>query len=294
MKDQDLIDEYLRYARVERGLSAKTIEAYARDLRRLAGAALEEGKSLLTLDRADLVAYVGRLKQGGRSDATAARFLTAAKVFYRYIVAQGILKRDPTSHLEARRSWQTLPRFLTPEEVERLLAQPALDDDAGRRDRAMLETLYGTGLRVSELVGLRLGDIEWEGGSLACLGKRSKQRRVPFGRAALEALRAYLPARARLLGESSSPLLFVEAGGRPVTRQKFWRRIKDYGRAAGLGEVTPHTLRHSFATVLLENGADLRSVQLLLGHSDIATTQIYTHVTNRRLVESYRKYHPRS
>jgi integrase/recombinase XerD len=255
----------------------------------------EEGeKELLTLDRGDLLQVLGAMKRAGMSEASVSRFVSAARGFYKYLVVQRLIKQDPTAYLAARKSWQTLPRFLTQEEVERLLAQPDLGEDAGVRDRAMLEVLYATGLRVSELISLKLGDLEWEKGLLTCDGKGSKQRRVPLGRSALEYLKRYLPCRQRLLAGASSQALFVERGGRGLSRQRFWKLIKDYGQLAKIGHVTPHTLRHSFATVLLENGADLRSVQLLLGHSDVSTTQIYTHLTDERLRASYKRFHPRS
>jgi integrase/recombinase XerD len=196
--------------------------------------------------------------------------------------------------MSTRKAWQTLPRFLTQEEVDKLLEQPDLNDDAGVRDRAMLELLYATGLRVSELVRLRMADVELEAGSLSCFGKGSKQRRIPIGRSSIRFLKNYFSVRQRMLKGKRSDLLFVEWNGNPVTRQKFWKIITGYGESAGLGHVTPHMLRHSFATALIENGADLRSLQMMLGHSNINTTQVYTHVTNERLKSAYKQFHPRS
>jgi integrase/recombinase XerD len=288
------LNEYFNYLRVERGLAENSLLSYQRDLHKLTQFAAEIGKELLTLDRNDLVDCLAEMKDREDSEATIARFISAAKGFYKYLLREGLSKHDPTAYLEARKSWQTLPKFLTPEEIERLLQQPDTSTDAGARDRAMLETLYATGLRVSELLNLKLGDIDWEAGTLKCFGKGSKQRVVPLGRSALEHLTRYLPRRQKLLGEASSHYLFVEPGGRPLTRQKIWLLIRDYGKAARIDYVTPHMLRHSFATVLLKNGADLRSVQLLLGHSDIGTTQIYTHVTDEHLKESYKKFFPRA
>lgn len=288
------LNEYFTYLRVERGLADNSLQSYQRDLQKLTAFATEIGKELLTLERADLVDCLAEMKDRGESEATIARFISAAKGFYKYVQREGLSKHDPTAYLEARKSWQTLPRFLTPEEIERLLQQPDLGTDAGARDRAMLEVLYASGLRVSELLNLKLADIDWEMGTLKCFGKGSKQRMVPLGRSSLEHLQRYLPRRQKLLGEASSHYLFVEPGGRPLTRQKIWLLLKDYGKTAGVDYVTPHMLRHSFATVLLKNGADLRSVQLLLGHSDIGTTQIYTHVTDEHLKETYKKFHPRS
>jgi integrase/recombinase XerD len=288
------LNEYFNFLRVERGLAENSLLSYQRDLQKLTAFANEIGKELLTLERADLVDCLAEMKDREDSEATIARFISAAKGFYKYLLRENLTKHDPTAYLEARKSWQTLPKFLTPEEIEKLLRQPDAGTDAGARDRAMLETLYATGLRVSELLSLKMADIDWEAGLLKCFGKGSKQRIVPLGRSALDHLTRYLPRRQKLLGESSSHYLFVEPGGRPLTRQKIWLLIRDYGKAAGVDYVTPHMLRHSFATVLLKNGADLRSVQLLLGHSDIGTTQIYTHVTDEHLKETYKKFHPRS
>lgn len=294
MDNRALIEEFLNYLRVERGLSANTLEAYRHDLQRLIAFATKRKKEILTLERQDLRDVMMEMKNEGLDDKSISRAFSAIRGLYKYIVREGLSKQDPTAYLETRKAWQTLPKFLSLEEVEALLDQPDLSTDLGLRDRAMIEVMYGTGLRVSELVNLKLSDLEMESGYLNCYGKGSKQRRVPMGRSAVEFVKRYLPARMRLLDGKSSHLLFVEKDGRPVTRQRFWKLIKEYGRLAKIDDVTPHTLRHSFATVLLENGADLRSVQLMLGHSDISTTQIYTHVTDERLRLSYKKFHPRA
>lgn len=295
IKDQQLIDEFLASIRVEKGVSGNTVEAYRRDIGKLVKHANSLGKSLLTIERDDIVSAVAKLREeSGQGDATLSRFTSAVRSFYRYLLQERLLSRDPTAFLESRKVWQTLPHFLTPVEIERLLAQPDTTGDEGLRNRAMIEVLYASGLRVSELLNLRLRDIDLETGLLNCFGKGSKQRRVPLGRSAIAWLRQYLSARARLVSDQSSDHLFIELKGRPMTRQRFWRLIKDYGRAAGIDYVTPHLLRHSFATALLNNGADLRSVQLLLGHSDIGTTQIYTHVTDEHLKKAYQNFHPRS
>ncbi len=293
MNDNRLLQEFFNYCRVERGLSANTLEAYENDLRRLAEFALRQEKELLTMDRADLVELLRQMKDSGLNERSITRFISAVRGFYKYLMRENLIKKDPAELLETRKAWQTLPVFLSLQQVELLLAQPDIDTHIGLRDRAMLELMYATGLRVSELTGLKLADIEWDKGYLSCFGKGSKQRRVPVGRSALDWLTKYMPVRLRLLGEASSHFLFVEKGGRPVTRQKFWKIVTDYGRMARIAHVTPHTLRHSFATVLLEHGADLRSVQLMLGHADVSTTQIYTHVTDERLRKSYKKFHPR-
>lgn len=289
-----LIDEYLRYLRVERGLSSNTLSAYRRDLAHLAEFARNSEREILTLERANLVDLIAQLRNSGSNDATIARFISSVKGLYKYLLAEGLTRRDPTIFLEGRKAWQALPRFLTPREIASLLAQPDTKADEGLRDRALLELMYATGMRVSELTSLKPADIEWEAGVVNCFGKGSKQRRVPIGRDALEFLKRYLPSRARLLGDKSSSFLFVDRRTPRLTRQHVWKLIKSYGEKAGIDYITPHMLRHSFATALLENGADLRSVQLMLGHSNITTTQVYTHVTSRRLVESYKKFHPRS
>lgn len=294
MNDNRVLQEFFNYCRVEKGLSANTLAAYELDLRRLAEFARKGEKEILTLDRADLVAVLKLMKDEGRNERSITRFLSAIRGLYKFLLRERLIGKDPAEHIEARKAWQTLPVFLSLEQVNLLLEQPDITTEHGLRDRAMLELMYATGLRVSELVNLKLADMEWEAGYLNCFGKGSKQRRVPIGRSALEWATRYMPVRKRLLADAESSLLFVEKEGRPVTRQKFWRIVTDYARMAGLPNVTPHTLRHSFATVLLEHGADLRSVQMMLGHSDISTTQIYTHVTDERLKKSYRKFHPRA
>lgn len=294
MTDQKLINEFITSLRVEKGLAGNTVEAYRRDLAKLSRVASSLEKSLLTLDRDDMVYALAILKEEDNSDATIARFTSAVRTFYKFLLQERLTKTDPTAYLETRRAWQSLPHFLTPQEVDSLLLQPDLGTEIGIRDRAMLEVLYATGLRVSELIGLTIKDLDLETGILNCLGKGSKQRRVPLGRSAIAYLQKYWPARMKLAGEKSSDLLFIEQGARRMTRQRFWKLIKDYGKQAGIEYITPHILRHSFATALLSNGADLRSVQMLLGHSDIGTTQIYTHVTDEHLKKAYTKFHPRS
>jgi integrase/recombinase XerD len=292
--DKKLIDDFITCLRVEKGVSENTVSAYRRDLQKLGAHAFGLGKSLLTIERDDLILAISAMRSEKSSDATVVRFVSTLKGFYRFLLSEGYRKTDPTVYLEGRKSWQTLPRFLRPEQVESILKQPDLGNDLGVRDRTMLELLYATGLRVSELVGLRIGDLDLDMGVLNCFGKGSKERRVPIGRSAIDFLHLYLSARFRLLGEANSDKLFVDRGGRSVSRQKIWKLTKEYSRMAGIEDVTPHMLRHSFATALLSNGADLRSVQMMLGHSDISTTQIYTHVTDDQIKTAYRKFHPRS
>jgi integrase/recombinase XerD len=294
MIDSELIEEFISTLRVEKGASDNTVQSYRNDLKKLAKEVSARGKSLLTMDRSDLLSVIISLKQDESSDASIARFVSAVRGFFKFAVSEGFSKNDPVAHLNIRKAWQTLPRFLNQEEVEAVLSKPDLETDAGIRDRAMLELLYATGVRVSELIGLKMKDVDWDTGLLTCLGKGSKQRCIPIGRSALHYLKTYLPVRKRLMSDRHSDLLFVEEQGRGVTRQKFWKIIKKYGEMANVGDITPHMLRHSFATALLSNGADLRSVQMMLGHSDISTTQIYTHVTDEHLKSAYRKFHPRS
>jgi integrase/recombinase XerD len=292
--EKNYFADYLTYLRVERGLAENTIAAYQRDLLKLQQQALGQEKTLPTLERKDLVEIMRQSKEAGNSEATIARFISVAKGYYRFLLSEGLAKADPTTYLETYKSWQSLPKFLSLEEVDALLAQPDLTTDKGLRDRAILEVMYASGVRVTELITLKLADIDWEAGRMTCFGKGNKQRKVPLGRSSLEYLKRYMPARQRWLRGYNAHRLFIEPGGHALTRQKIWLLIKEYGKSAGIDYVTPHLLRHSFATVLMEHGADLRSVQLLLGHADIGTTEIYTHVTDAKMWESYRKFHPRS
>lgn len=293
-RDAKLIEEFIALLRVEHGLAENTLLAYRSDMQKLSVQAKKQDKSLLTLERNDLVDLFAVMKEQGASEASIARLTSTVRSFYKFVLTERLSQQDPTAHLERRQAWQRLPRFLTETEVEMLLKQPDTNTELGLRDRAMLEVLYATGLRVSELVGLKMADIEINQGFLDCFGKGSKQRRVPLGKSAIHFLRLYFPARLRLLEGEQSERLFVDPKGKEISRQKFWKLIKAYGAAANIDYITPHLLRHSFATVLLANGADLRSVQLMLGHSDIGTTQIYTHVTKDQLKTSYKQHHPRS
>ena len=292
---QNQIAEFLNYLRVEKGLAGNTVEAYGRDLRKfcrfleknewdLRGAGpTGVRKFLLLLDRQDL---------GSR---TLARQIVSLRGFYRYLRREGVVASDPTENLESPRIWKVLPKYLTLEEVERLLAQPSASTLFGMRDRAILEMLYATGLRVSELISLRVAGTNLETGTVRTLGKGNKQRVVPMGKAAIAALERYKDARERLLGPRQSGFLFVNRGGGRMSRQNVWLRLAAYGRQAGIRKrIAPHLLRHSFATHLLARGADLRSLQMMLGHSDISTTQVYTHIVTARLKEIYRHHHPRA
>jgi integrase/recombinase XerD len=287
-------ESFLDYLRVEKGLSQNTLIAYRNDLEKLSRFADECGKNLLSVERDDLKSFIQHLHKSGIEARSIARALVTVRSLYKFLVLDGHLNRDPSANLETPKSWQSLPKFLLSEEVDRLLDSPVLSTDLGLRDKAMLEVLYATGLRVSELVTLKISDLNLDLGFLLTLGKGSKERTVPLGQSAINYVRKYLTARTRILGGKASSYLFVNAKGLPLSRQVFWKLIVAYGEKAGIGHITPHLLRHSFATHLLENGADLRSVQMMLGHSDISTTQIYTHITNERLREVYKKYHPRA
>jgi integrase/recombinase XerD len=291
---RDIEAGFFNYLRVERGLSANTLTAYRTDLDKLTQFAASIGKDLLSLERDDLAKFIQHLHKLGLEPKSIARALVTTRGLYKHLILDGLLKHDPSANLETPKSWQSLPKFLLPEEVERLLDAPDVSMDMGLRDKAMLEVLYATGLRVSELTAIKVEDINLDLGFVVTLGKGSKERSVPLGQSAIAWVRKYLAIRPRLLDRKSSSFLFVTPKGVPLTRQAFWKLIVTYGEKAKIGHITPHLLRHSFATHLLENGADLRSVQMMLGHSDISTTQIYTHITNERLKQIYKQYHPRA
>lgn len=291
-----LIDGFFEHLVVERGLAQNSLEAYRRDLDRYIGYLKSRRKQATALDRAEVPRYLLALREAGLGPRSVARHLSAIRQFHRFLVREGHASEDPTSHLESPRPWHRLPTVLSSDEVDRLLACSERTTPQGLRDRAMLELLYASGLRVSELVGLRLADLDLAVGVVRVLGKGHKERLVPLGDAAAQSLRAYLgDGRPRLEKRRPSPHLFLGRHGRGLTRQMFWQLLRRSVRAAGITKpVTPHTLRHSFATHLLERGADLRSVQLMLGHADIGTTQIYTHLTRAHLKAIYDKHHPRA
>ncbi|HEY7789452.1 MAG TPA: site-specific tyrosine recombinase XerD [Vicinamibacterales bacterium] len=291
-----LVDTYLDHLQAERRLSAHTLESYARDLRELGRFAAGLERPLERLDRADLEAFVRELMSRGLSPRSVARAVACIRGFYRYLARSRQLDESPAGDLQPPRAWASLPKYLSADDVERLLAQPDVSTPAGLRDRALIELLYATGLRVSELVTLRPGDLNLEGGFLTCTGKGRKQRIVPMGEQAAAWVTRYLASgRPALVGRRSSPRLFVNArGGQGLSRVGVWKRLTGYARQAGLRRgISPHVLRHSFATHLLDRGADLRAIQMMLGHADLSTTQIYTHVLEARLRAVYDKYHPR-
>jgi integrase/recombinase XerD len=287
---------FLNYIRVEKGLAANTVEAYRRDLEKFLAFAGQQKQTLPKIGREQVVEFLRSLYSQGLDSRSVARHLASVRNFFKFLVLDKAVSQDPSADIESPKVWKTLPKYLSTEEVDRLLAQPQTNAPLGGRDKAMLELLYSTGLRVSELVGLKMGDVQFEMGYLRCFGKGSKERLVPVGKPALKAVEKYLrSARPRLVGERLTAQLFVNRYGRPLTRQGFWKILQAYGRRAGIKTpLTPHRLRHSFATHLLERGADLRSVQLMLGHADISTTQIYTHVIQERLKQIYRQHHPRA
>ncbi len=296
-------DGYLHHLRSVRRLSPNTVESYARDLGDLAAFADRRKTTIDALTRRDLEAFVRSLMTAGKSPRSVGRAVATVRGFYRFLAASGRIAGDPADDLRAPRAWPALPKAIGVEDVDRLLDTPDPSTPRGLRDRALIELLYATGLRVSELVALRPGDVNLEAGYLTCTGKGEKQRMVPIGRTAATWVARYLrdgrPALRRSRGSRAgkdSPWLFLNArGGTALSRVGFWKILKGYGRQAGLSRgLSPHVLRHSFATHLLERGADLRAIQMMLGHADLSTTQIYTHVLEARLRSVYDKFHPRA
>jgi len=290
------LDRFLNYLIVEKGLSKNTIEAYSHGLNRflnyLRRKGMEEVREISKLDIREFLLF---LKKKGLSSKTLARNLVSIRVFLRFLTEESILSANPAEEIESPKTAKTLPEILSLEEVETLLEQPDTQIPQGMRDRAMLEMLYATGMRVSELTQLQVNHVHLEAGYVLIYGKGSKERIVPIGNEAMKWARRYMgETRERLLKKRESPFLFVNRSGKPMSRQNFWKSIKAYGRRAGIRKrIAPHLIRHSFASHLLERGADLRSVQLMLGHVDISTTQIYTHVTGERLKKIHQRYHPR-
>ncbi len=293
---EGVIGAFLNYLRVEKGLSPNTMAAYGRDLRKFERYAKQHGRELTSITRDDLVAFLRSLYHAGLDSRSVARNLVTIRNFLRFCQVEGYIEENPAAYVEAPKFRMRLPAHLSVEEVNRLLAQPDVTTAKGMRDRAMIELLYSSGLRVSELVNLRLTDLQLDAGCLRCIGKGNKERLVPMGRTAIAVIRQYLNGpRRELAGEVASPYLFLNRFGKRIGRVGFWKTLRLYGIQAGLRlKLKPHMLRHSFATHLLERGADLRSVQIMLGHADIATTQIYTHVVKDRLKEVYKQHHPRA
>ena len=298
---ESTIHVFLSYLRVEKGLAQNTILAYGRDLKRFAEFLRKRRKSNMEdVNREDVVDFLSSLYKEKLDSRSVARFLVSLRGIYKFAMMEEMVTTDPTENLESPKIRSSLPTYLRVDEIDKLLQAPDLSTPYGLRDRAMLEVLYSTGLRVSELLNLRIADVDMRIGCVRCIGKGDKERLVPIGRKAIEAVEHYLALGRPQFARPSSPpphnqVLFLTRIGRRLSRVGIWKILHDYGVKLGLrGRLTPHKLRHSFATHLLEGGADLRSVQLMLGHADISTTQIYTHVVEERLKQIYKAHHPRA
>jgi integrase/recombinase XerD len=290
---RDLIREYLSYCRVEKGLAANSIESYEHDLGRLSGWAEKNGLDLLTLSRQDLREWLIDLGSEKLSENSRRRLISAVRGFYKFLMFDGHVTKNPAEDLVAPQKGVYLPRFLNRTEIEMLLAAPDTSNENGLRDRAILELMYASGLRVSEVINLKMHEVDTDAGILTCTGKGSKTRRVPVGSSAVEWIKGYLALR-RKIENIEIDKMFVNSNGAPITRQSIYVSITEYAEKCGLEGVSPHTLRHSFATHLVQNNADIRSVQQMLGHADISTTQVYTHITSTQLKKNYDRFHPRA
>jgi len=294
---EQCLDYFLNYLAVEKGLADNTLNAYSRDLVHYLDQLRQQAgiETPADITQEAVLDFLTCLKRRNLSPRSRARALSAVRGFHRFLLHENYLDQDPTLLIESPRTMRNLPRLLSFADVERLLQAPQGESALALRDRAMLEVLYATGMRVSELISLRLADLKLDIGCLSAFGKGSKQRLIPLGEVALEILREYLQyGRPDLLHDKAAAEVFLNNRGRRMSRQGFWKKLKHYAQVAGIrGEIYPHMLRHSFATHLLENGADLRAVQALLGHADISTTQIYTHVVRERLKQVHQQYHPR-
>jgi integrase/recombinase XerD len=290
--ERDFPKEFLTYLQVEKGLARHSINSYRRDLDRLQAWANKNGKEVSDLTRGDLRKWIASLSREGLAPTSVARAVSATRGFFKFLMLDGHIKSHPAEDLDTPQRFAYLPKFLTEDEINRLLSAPDISTEEGIRDRAVLEIMYATGLRVSELVNLKQADIDLMAGLVRCYGKGNKERRVPLGKSAIHWLQQYAAVKAGY-GKQSSPYVFLHRG-RPFTRQLAWSMIKGHAEKVGIKNVSPHTLRHSFATHLLQHGADSRSVQALLGHSDISTTQIYTHITDMHLRAAYDRHHPRA
>ena len=289
----DLIREYLSYVRVEKGLAKNTIESYEGDLAKLRAWTDKNGFDLVRLTRQDLREWMIDLGRTKLSENSKRRLISVLRGFYKFLMIDGYIKKSPAEDLDAPQKGLYLPKFLNQNDIELLLAAPDVSNEIGLRDRAVLELMYACGLRVSEVASLQIQNIDLDAGILTCTGKGSKTRRVPVGSSAVEWLKSYLALR-RKKENIEIQNLFVTSLGRPINRQIIFIFVKEYAERCGLEDVSPHTLRHTFATHLVQNSADIRSVQQMLGHADISTTQIYTHMTDAHLRKSYEKFHPRA
>jgi integrase/recombinase XerD len=287
------LDNFTTYLSVEKGLSRNTLDSYASDLKKFEQFLKKKGNRLPVATRADIVDFIDSLRNDGYSLSSICRYVSSIKAFYKYMLTERLLDRDPCENIQTPRSWERLPKALSISEMKEVL-ESGCAGSTKMRDSAMLELLYSSGMRVSELVGLKLGDIHFDAGFVRVTGKGSKERVVPVNSRALSKIKRYLiEERPAVLKKRKSDYLFITRMGGPMTRQRFWQTMKMVGKNAGM-ELSPHTIRHCFATHLLEGGADLRSVQKMLGHSDISTTQIYTKVTTERIKKVFKKHHPRA
>lgn len=291
--NRNLFREYLSYLRVERGLAKNSIESYERDLAKLKNWTDGESLEILELTRQDLRGFIADLSRENLSATSVNRITSAVRGFYKFLMIDSHLKKNPAEDLDAPQKGFYLPKFLNQTEIEQLLSEPDVSQEIGLRDRAILELMYACGLRVSETVDLKISDIEIDSGILTCKGKGGKTRKIPIGTSAVEWVKSYLVLR-RKKENLEIRNLFVSSLGKPITRKVIFNFVKEYAEKCGLPDVSPHTLRHSFATHLIQNRADVRSVQQMLGHADISTTQIYTHITDSHLRKTYEKFHPRA
>lgn len=293
---QNLLDKYFNYLLIERGVAENTLEAYGRDLRRFLLIVQKKGLTdVRNVMPETIIEYMIQVKDEGLSANSMNRSLAALRGFYKYLLAEKIIEQTPLANIELAKVWMRLPDTISKDEMNLILTQPGVKTAQAVRNTAMLELLYATGIRVSELIGLKMNSINWQVGFLIVSGKGSKERVVPIGQTAYDCAKLYAEqARAKIMRDKSTDILFLNRFGEKFTRQGFWKIVAGYAKKAGLHKkVHPHTFRHSFASHLLEGGADLRTVQVMLGHADISTTQIYTHITRERLKEIHRKYHPR-
>lgn len=295
--DNEILDRFINYIISERGLSKNTAESYNRDLIKFLNFLEKHGnREVISVSREDILLFLGAMLKEGNKPRSVSRALVSVRVFYRYLVAEGLVKKNPASLVEGMKIEKGLPRIMTYSDIMKIINAIKPSDASGLRDLAMIELLYATGIRVSEMVNLKLGDVDLNVGYLRVLGKGTKERIVPVGEYARKRIREYLDvSRPRLLGKRISEYLFITRFGKKFTRQGFWLMVKNYARLSGVKvNVTPHVFRHSFATHLLEKGADLRTLQTMLGHSDISTTQVYTHVSSEQLKKVYKRSHPRA
>jgi integrase/recombinase XerD len=292
-KKRDLVREYLSFLQVEKGLAKNSFESYRRDLGKLQAWAEKNGFDVVNLSRQDLREFLIDLSRENLAPASVNRIVSALRGFYKFLQFDRHIEKNPAENLDTQQKGFYLPKFLNQTEIEHLLLQPDVSQETGLRDRAILETMYAAGLRVSEAVDLKITDVDLDAGILTCTGKGSKTRKVPIGASAVEWLKSYLALR-RKKENVEIQNLFVTPAGKPLNRQIIFNFIKEYGEKIGRGDISPHTLRHSFATHLIQNRADVRSVQQMLGHSDISTTQIYTHITDSHLRKTYERFHPRA